>query len=208
MILSRKQVFALGLCFFLFVAYCIWRIAFPETPKQAAERLLNCLELGDTGCVWPYVHEQERQRLGLDRRSLGALLDVTGAKTAREGKRLGKTQFMAAEGSGYIYASRRYSSGSAIPGIISIKVHVTDSGLTCSPIVWELVYCRLGTMMLQEPEASQERKATRIAVQLAKLAPALESTGIRGCLTKSAFGEYYTWAQLEDTLRTNGAAAN
>jgi hypothetical protein len=175
-----------------------YRWLFPETAKAAAERLLGCLEAGDGDCFLPYVHPLDLKRNGVTAKKLSDLIAGSFTPARKIANRISPIRFDAKPDANYVRAVRDYTFANGQTITVTLTVHVTENGLTCSPVVWEILQNCLAYRVAQGKYPEGTPLSEKLSFELENLRPALESVGFDGCIRESAFGPYLTWSQLRE----------
>jgi hypothetical protein len=164
----------------------------PETAKEAARKVLLCMEVADGGCVLPYVHEREVMRFDLTAAKLSGLLELTTSRIARAAQSKREIEYTVEPKFGFAVAARRYVLGSRQIGTVSVKVSVTENRLTCSPVVSQAIRDDLVSLV-----SSQGRKPEELPVlyaeALSQRAPFYRKLGFDGAINETAFGPFESW---------------
>jgi hypothetical protein len=175
--------------------YILYRLLFPETARQAAIKLLGCIERSDAGCLFGYVHETERDGLGLDVEKLEKLLRETTGRIVQEGGSPGQLTVDVQPEQARATAQRDYAGKNGVRVAITITVQAGDEGLTCSPIVWQIVKCACLAKALERAEGPT-RIPAEFAAALREQVPVYERIGLTGVVEPSTDLHAQSWETL------------
>lgn len=175
--------------------YILYRLLFPETARQAAIRLLGCVERSDARCLYAYVHQTERDGLDLDVEKLEKLLRETTGKIVQDGGRPGQLTVDVQPEQARATAQRDYGGKNGVRVAINITVQAGDDGLTCSPIVWQTVKCACLAKAVERAE-SPARIPAEFAAALREQVPTYERIGLTGVVDPSTDLHAQSWETL------------
>jgi len=177
------------------VGYVLYRLLFPETARQAAIKLLGCIERSDARCLDGYVHQTEREGLDLDVEKLEKLLKETTGKIVQSGGSPGQLTVDVQPEQARATAQRDYAGANGVRVAINITVQAGDDGLTCSPIVWQIVKCACLARAVERAEGPS-RIPAEFAAALREQVPTYQRIGLTGVVEPSTDLHAQSWETL------------
>lgn len=194
-ILKNKQIVLVGggILMLGVVGYAVKLVFFPPTLKDVARQTLDCARRADADCLYRYVHEDERKRLGLTPDKLRKLLTGYVSPAYQGFTPTGEVIFHASEGQGLVSATQVFTHADGRTANMLVRAQRTDSGITCSPIVSALVFSVFST----KPKSSTAKPGLETISfwksSIQEDEKSLKDTGISGFVQDGPQGQQYTW---------------
>lgn len=182
------------------LALLLWTWLGPETPVQAARRLVRCALSGDGACVLRYVRPEERRLLGLDADGLSQFLRTIVDPELRGFVAEGSPEVVQYPDQRLTVVAQVLRNPDGRTATLAFSVGPTDDGIKTVSVVGNLY---LAVMDADWPARVGRPRGTRRMQywvdETKRLLPRLEASGVEGVvLDVDSRVTKYTWREFVD----------